>query len=121
MSRPAADVPIVDEPPYPLIRERLEQGKVVPFLGAGASLENRPEGASWEPGADFLPTATELAEHLRQLTNLRADAATELSRVAQFYDGDEPFREGGSPWHAWSAGEVLRAWKMVESYKGPHS
>ena len=44
-----------------------------------------------------------------------------MGGIAQFYDGDEPFREGGSPWHAWSAGEVLRAWKMVESYKGPHS
>ncbi len=44
-----------------------------------------------------------------------------MGGIAQFYDGDDPYREGGSPWHAWSAGEVLRAWKMVESYKGPHS
>ena len=41
-----------------------------------------------------------------------------MAGIAQFYDGDDPYRAGGSPWHAWSAGEVLRAWYMVESRIG---
>lgn len=38
-----------------------------------------------------------------------------LGGIAEVYDGDEPHRPGGCPWQAWSAAEVLRAWRETES------
>jgi hypothetical protein len=46
-------------PPYPLIREGLRQGRIIPFLGAGASLGVRqPEAACelWRRFRDSLAT-----------------------------------------------------------------
>jgi len=38
-------------PPYDVILGRLQQGKAIPFLGAGASFAGRASGAEWEQGA----------------------------------------------------------------------
>jgi SIR2-like domain len=85
-------------PPYPLIRDGLFQGRVIPFLGSGASLGGRASGAAWvKDRATFLPTAAELARHLAQMTrfpadeppNLTAELAAyfvpDLAKVAQYY------------------------------------
>jgi len=77
-------------------------GEVIPFLGAGSSLCDRPSGAAWEPKqSQYLPSGAELAEYLARefeypakYTKLRCPACSEdvnirekpndLLRVAQY-------------------------------------
>lgn len=74
-------------PPYPLIRESLSQGRVIPFLGAGASLGGRTAKSAWKVGTtSFLPTGLELARHLAARTEFPADQAADLATVAQYFD-----------------------------------
>jgi hypothetical protein len=76
------------EPPYVYIRDRLMRGKVIPFLGAGASLIARQPGQSWSsPDCAFLPKTDELARYLEEKSNFPSDALPELTRVAQYFDG----------------------------------
>jgi len=82
--------PLADEepqPPYAFIRSQLTRGKVIPFLGAGASLANRPGGSAWKPGAGFLPSGSELAKYLDDRSGYPSGEAAELARVAQYFDG----------------------------------
>src|SRR5688572_10347758 len=74
-------------PPYPLIRNRLEGGRVIPFLGAGASLGARAADFKWAKGGGaFLPTAGELASYLAVSTTFPADDPTlDLAKVAQYF------------------------------------
>ena len=73
-------------PPYPLILNKLNRSKVIPFLGAGASLGGRQQGATWKQGAkDFLPTAGELANHLADTTSFPDGESKDLTKVAQYY------------------------------------
>ena len=57
------------------------QGRVVPFLGAGASLIGRTN--SFVPGSNF-PTGGELADHLANQTNYPSEWEKSLTRVSQF-------------------------------------
>jgi hypothetical protein len=51
------------EPPDEIIAEALEDGQVVPFLGAGVPASARkPPGAEWSATARFPPTGAELSE-----------------------------------------------------------
>lgn len=36
-----------------------------------------------------------------------------LGGISEVYDGNAPHRPGGCPWQAWSAAEILRAWRMT--------
>ncbi len=73
-------------PPYPFIHSKLKAGKVIPFLGSGASLGGREPGAKWQKGAaSFLPTASELASHLAETTAFPSDEPPDLTKVAQYY------------------------------------
>lgn len=73
-------------PPYPFIHSKLKGGKVIPFLGSGASLGGREPGAKWQKGANaFLPTATELANYLAETTQFPSDEMPDLTKVAQYY------------------------------------
>jgi SIR2-like domain len=75
------------DPPYPLIRAKLEQGRVIPFLGAGASLGGRAEGAGWVKGsADYVPSTHDLASHLAATTRFPEQAPLDLTTVAQYFD-----------------------------------
>ena len=75
------------EPPYEIIREGLKSGKVIPFLGAGASLAARKPELKWtSPECDFLPTGTELAQYLDDLSGCPAEGIFELTRIAQYFD-----------------------------------
>ncbi len=50
------------EPPYGVISNLLKKGRVVPFLGAGASMVGRPDGAAWDAKAPaFLPSGGDLS------------------------------------------------------------
>jgi hypothetical protein len=73
-------------PPYPFIHGKLKGGKVIPFLGSGASLGGRAPGAKWEKGAGaFLPTASELASYLAETVAFPSDEPPDLTKVAQYY------------------------------------
>jgi len=74
-------------PPYPLIADGLRQGRVIPFLGSGASLGGRGTGAAWDKDlAAYLPTAAELARYLAQRTAFPKDEPPALATVSQYYD-----------------------------------
>lgn len=76
------------DPPYTYILERLQKGRVIPFLGAGASLVGRPSTAPWHgPASGFLPKASELADYLDERSSYPSGVTTELTRVAQYFDG----------------------------------
>jgi hypothetical protein len=66
---------------YALITKAFADGRVVPFLGAGASLCGRPSSASFEQGK-YLPSGTELSQCLSPV--YPADEPRDLLRVAQF-------------------------------------
>lgn len=75
------------QPPYSLIRDAITKGRVIPFLGSGASLGGRAAGAKWQQGqGGYLPTATELAQYLAEKTGFPTDEEPELTKVAQYYD-----------------------------------
>jgi SIR2-like domain len=67
-----------------VVARRLIEGKVIPFLGAGANLCERPEGVDWQDG--YLPSGRELADYLA--TNYAYPDADEhdLLRVSQYVD-----------------------------------
>lgn len=60
----------------------LVDGRVIPFLGAGANLCGRPPEAVWPAAAQYLPSAGELSTHLRSAWHDCDE--TELTRVAQW-------------------------------------
>jgi hypothetical protein len=76
------------DPPYRAISRLLQSGRVVPFLGAGASLVSRPSGVTWKEGDPFLPLGGELSNCLADEANYptaekweRAD----LAKVSSYY------------------------------------
>jgi hypothetical protein len=80
-------------PPYPEIYKALMEGKVIPFLGAGAPLYDRnPGNTPWlqtrkgEAKVCHLPTAGELAEYLAQTTSLPLEEKAELTKMAQYFE-----------------------------------
>ena len=74
------------------ITRKLARGRLVPFLGAGASLCDRVPGKSWTPGCGFLPSGAELAEHLADTGRYPVEDRRDLMQVAQ--------------WIEWTAGEA---------------
>lgn len=85
-------------PPYPYIWQRLGQGKVIPFLGAGASLgERAPEHPSDEKSVSYLPSGSELTTRLAKVTNFPQDEPKpDLAIVAQYFNvvaGRDPLQE----------------------------
>lgn len=78
---------------YALVTKAFAEGRVVPFLGAGASLCGRPAEAGYERGL-YLPSASELLEYLSD--TYPAGEPRDLLRVAQFVyvmEGSGPLYE----------------------------
>jgi hypothetical protein len=72
------------KPPFPAIKDGLLAGRVIPFLGAGASLGER--NARWsKEEARFLPTTSDLAEHLAHKATFPRGQPRQLPIVAQYY------------------------------------
>jgi NAD-dependent SIR2 family protein deacetylase len=70
-----------------LLADLLSQGKVVPFLGAGAALCGRPSEADdspWEYGATYLPDGRQLANYLAKKAYYDSNDVHDLLRVAQY-------------------------------------
>jgi hypothetical protein len=66
------------------IVEGLVDGRLVPLLGAGFNLVDRPEGVEWEASkSDFLPSGHELACHLASRYQYPF-ADRDLARICQF-------------------------------------
>ncbi len=82
-----------DTPPYAWIRNELRAGRVIPFLGAGASFGQRNPGQTpwrqqkpnqtWEIG--YLPTASELAECFSAEAGFPQGESRELTKVTQYF------------------------------------
>jgi hypothetical protein len=73
--------------PYPLIKRGLQDGKVIPFLGAGASLGMRnPKSEPWCFGkTDGLPLGSEIGSYLASLSGL-AHPPADLATIAQYFE-----------------------------------
>ena len=70
---------------YRLVANRIKEGKVIPFLGAGANLCDRPENEPWEKGR-YLPDGGELAELLAEKSGYPDKKDRNLLRVSQYLD-----------------------------------
>ena len=77
----------IDDTHFGLVAELLADGEVVPFLGAGANLCDRPVEARWEPGS-FAPSGRELARALAEKSKYPNpdDPALDLLKVSQYYE-----------------------------------
>jgi hypothetical protein len=81
--------------PYTYIRNRLKEGMVIPFLGAGASFGSRDpkmvpfrrprEGQPNKWDVLYFPTASELANCLADELDFPVGESRELTKVAQYY------------------------------------
>jgi len=72
------------EPPFGDIWDGLCEGRVVPFLGAGASLVHREAGTDWAPAnAPFLPSGSELARYLAERSNFPSKDSRDLDDLAK--------------------------------------
>ncbi len=77
---------------YELVAGRLLSGTVVPVLGAGANLGDRPPNARYQPGR-YLPNGRELAEELARFGRYPKSDVLDLARVAQYVEA----QLGGGP------------------------
>jgi hypothetical protein len=73
-----------DDRHYARVAKLLENGAVVPFLGAGANLCDRPDEVPWELGR-FAPSGGELAATLAA-SGEYPDPDLDLLRVSQYVD-----------------------------------
>lgn len=77
------------DPPYGVILKGLKTGRVVPFLGAGASLVGRPETSAWsQNNPAFLPSGSELAEFLAEESEYPSKDQSDrrdLAKVSSYY------------------------------------
>jgi hypothetical protein len=78
-------VAAADEQHFLVLSKLIAAGEVVPFLGAGANLCDRPEEAAWEPGR-FPPSGGELARALAEQSLYPARGTVDLLRVSQYVD-----------------------------------
>jgi hypothetical protein len=70
------------DPHYKHLLRLLVDGRVVPFLGAGANLCGRPIEQVWHDSQQFLPSGGELSDYLKR--EWHECQETELTRVAQW-------------------------------------
>ncbi|MGH3688236.1 MAG: SIR2 family NAD-dependent protein deacylase [Pseudonocardiaceae bacterium] len=68
---------------YELVVRRLLSGKVIPVLGAGANLSDRPPDVGYQWGR-YLPNGRELAEMLATCASYPRSDVLDLARVSQY-------------------------------------
>lgn len=68
---------------FQLVSKFIRKGTVVPFLGAGVNLCDRPPDSSFSLGT-FLPSGRELADHMAKEFFYPSDDVLELLRVSQY-------------------------------------
>ena len=67
---------------YKIVMRLLVEGRIIPFLGAGANLCGRPIENLWKEGQEFLPSGAELSSYLKK--DWHGCEETDLTRVAQW-------------------------------------
>ena len=73
-------------PPYRAIWRLLNTGRIIPFLGAGASLSTRVAGERWVAGqSTFPPTGAEVARYLAEESGFPEEDTGDLAKVAQYF------------------------------------
>ncbi len=121
---PAAPAVPSEQPPYGNILLLLKQGKVIPFLGAGASLTPRAPGEEWSPKSSTLPTGRDLAAYLAMLSEFPAtdpQDREDLARVASYsVDSSGEDRSVSSKLHGtvWPPDEALDNFMITEEGSG---
>ncbi len=75
----------LDDAHYLQLSDLFMAGEVVPFLGAGANMCDRPDETPWESG-QFLPSGAELAAALAERSRYPAQDSFDLLRVSQYVD-----------------------------------
>ncbi len=73
----------IDERHFLDVADSVAEGYVVPFLGAGANLCDRPDEVAWEPGR-YLPNGSELAHALAEKGRYPVADDGDLLRVSQY-------------------------------------
>jgi hypothetical protein len=77
------------EPPYGVIWKDIMAGRVVPFLGAGASFVGRSPDVEWNPREpEFLPSGPELSRYLAKESSFPSQDLhdiDDLARVSSYY------------------------------------
>lgn len=76
------------EPPYGEIKDLLQNGQVVPFLGAGVNFAARPRDAQWSEATMFPPSGAELARFLARKSSFPSEDdhdLTDLAKVASYF------------------------------------
>jgi hypothetical protein len=81
-----------DDDHYLSIGEKLAAGRLIPFLGAGANLCDRG-GEAWAAGRPFLPSGSELADHLAARGRYPDPDDRNLLRVSQYVRSAESEEE----------------------------
>jgi hypothetical protein len=74
-------------PPFGDIWDALKAGKVIPFLGAGASMAGRPPNTPWSDTSDFPPSGAELARMFAERSSFPSDDdrdRTDLMKVCSY-------------------------------------
>jgi hypothetical protein len=74
-----------NEQHYFHVSDLIATGEVIPFLGAGANMCDRPDETPWEVGR-FLPSGGELAQSLAERSRYPARDRSDLLRVSQYVD-----------------------------------
>jgi SIR2-like domain len=69
---------------YNAVLQFLAQGRVVPFLGAGVNIFDRPGGEGWTPGA-YPPSAQEVSGLLQEYAYYPTDESPDLLRVSEYF------------------------------------
>jgi len=80
---------MTDTPNYRLMDKLMRKGKIIPFLGAGASFGSRLSlKKPWRVGAKrvALPSGSELAVYLAKEAKFPEKNAWDLAKISQFYD-----------------------------------
>ena len=69
---------------YQTVINAFKDRRVIPFLGAGVNLCDRPLDSAWKPGDNFLPNGHELTEFLVTTFPYPPGQPQDLLRVSQF-------------------------------------
>ena len=88
-------MPDLEPEHYASVMRSMSEGQVVPLLGAGVNLCDRPSGQAWELG-HYLPSGSELADYLARTFYFPELEERNLLRVSQFV----VTKEGSGPLYA---------------------
>jgi len=76
-------MPDLEPEHYASVMRSMSEGQVVPLLGAGVNLCDRPSGQAWELG-HYLPSGSELADYLARTFYFPELEERNLLRVSQY-------------------------------------